>query len=161
MCGNAWFDLESWHALVLAHRLTDQARPLFFEFYSARELGSDGLHPEFVVTYKQVKRLRDFLAHNMAMKALPDEERLSVTWFHDSPMGRWMDEDRTRLNLGYLSEAVEVAEWLLDVAMWTFWKLGWNGNAQIKDSKGVVFSDAHAPSATPPHQLGVPLVEEA
>jgi hypothetical protein len=153
---NAWFNLESWHALVLASRLTDQTRPLFFEFYSERELGADGRHAEFVATYAQVKRLRDFLAHNMAMKALPDDERLSVTWFHDTDMGRWMDEDRTRLNLTFMTEAVEVVDWLLDVAVWTFWKLGWNGNAEIKGSKGIEFSDAYAPSVAPPHDLGVP-----
>ena len=157
MESKSWFNLESWHALVVASKLGDRTRPAFFEFYSERELGADGLHAQFVATYAQVKRLRDFLAHNMAMKALPDEERLSVTWFHDTDMGRWMDQDRTRLNLTFMTEAVEVVEWLLDVATWTFWKLGWNGNAEIKGSKGMIFSDSYVPSAVPPHDLGVPI----
>ncbi len=152
-----WFNEESWHGFVLARRLDDRTRPRFFEFYSQRELGYDGLHEHFVNAYKEVKRLRDFLAHNIAMRAKPDDERLIVNWFHTEPMGAFMEEDFTRLNLSFMSEAVEVAEWLLDIAMWTFWKLGWNGNAEIRDSKGIVFSDTYAPSAIPPHELGIPL----
>lgn len=159
MRDKSWFNEESWYALVLSTRLNDQSRPLFFEFYSKRELSEEGRHGEFVATYMRVKRLRDFLAHNMAMKALA-EERLSVVWFHDSAFGRWMEEDKTRLNLTFMTEAVEVADWLSDVAAWTMWRLGWNGNAKIEDSKGGVFSEEHAPPLSPPHQLGVPTDDE-
>lgn len=160
MRDKSWFNEESWHALVLSTRLNDQSRPLFFEFYSQRELPEDGRHGEFVATYMQVKRLRDFLAHNMYMRASSEEERLLVTWFHDTAFGRWMDEDKDRLNLVFMTEVVAVADWLSDVAAWTMWRLGWNGSAKIKDSKGVVFSAEHGPSLLPPHQLGVPTDDE-
>lgn len=155
MRGKPWFDEESWHALVLSTRLNDQSRPVFFELYSERELREQGRHGEFVAAYTQVKRLRDFLAHNMILQASP-EECLLVTWFHDTPFGEWMEEDATRLDLAFMTDAVEVAEWLSDVAAWTMWRLGWNGSAKIVDSKGIEFSDEHAPTLAAPHQLGVP-----
>lgn len=153
-----WFNELNTHAQVLSTRLNDQSRPFFFELFSTRELGATGLHAHYVETYQQVKRLRDFLAHNMSMKAL-SEERLAVGWFHDSSIGRWMEEDESRLDLAFLLRAVEVAEWLLDVATWTTWKLGFNGNAVIEDSKGMIYSDEHRPPVSPPHNLTVPVAE--
>lgn len=157
MRDKSWFNEASWHALVLSTRLNDQSRPLFFEFYSKRELPDEGRHDEFAATYTQIKRLRDFLAHNEYLRASSEEERLIVTWYHDTAFGRWMEEDKTRLNLTFMTEAVEVADWLSDVVAWTTWRLGWNGSAKIEDSNGVVFSDEHAPSPAPPHQLRVPV----
>lgn len=157
MRNKSWFSEESWHALVLSTRLNDKSRPLFFEFYSKRELPEEGRQDEFAATYQQVKRLRDFLAHNEYLRASVEEERLLVTWYHDTAFGRWMDEDKTRLDLTFMAAAVDVANWLSDVAAWTTWRLGWNGSAQVQDSSGVVFSDEHAPPFTPPHQLDVPV----
>lgn len=157
MRDKSWFNEESWHALVLSTRLNDQRRPLFFEFHSKRELPDEGRHDEFAATYTQIKRLRDFLAHNEYLRASSGEERLIVTWYRDTAFGRWMEEDKTRLNLTFMTEAVEVADWLSDVVAWTTWRLGWNGSAKIEDSNGVVFCDEHAPSPAPPHQLRVPV----
>ena len=156
MEGNGWFNLQSWHANVLAGKLADDSRPAYFELFSERELGTHGRHREWTRAYGEVKRLRDFLAHNMSLRAVPVNERLVVNWFHNTPFGEWMEQDPARLDIDFMLRALEVAEWMLDVVVWTTWRLGFNGNAVIRDTAGHPFSELNEPAFAPPHLLGVP-----
>lgn len=152
-----WFRLDSWHASVLASKLADDTRPPYFTVFCERELGDAGKHREFSGAYEEVRRLRNFLAHNMALNVHPGTEYLAVGWFHTEAFGPWLEEDKRRLDLAFMTSALEVAVWLVDVVVWTRWKLGHVKDA--RDTDDVLFSTSHEPSATPPQLLGVPLLE--
>ena len=114
------------------------------------------MHRDWARAYGEVKRLRDFLAHNMGLSVLKGEEQLVVTTFHGTAFRAWSVENPSRLDLAYMTQALQVAEWLLDVVVWTTWRLGYDWSDEVADSAGVAFGATHAPPFEPPHALGVP-----
>ncbi|WP_223624096.1 hypothetical protein [Microbacterium sp. EST19A] len=150
-----WFDVKTWHASVLAGKLNDDIRPVYFEFYCERELGESGKHRAFAASYEEIRRLRNFVAHNISLRAATDPERLAVGWFRDEPFGPWLDANRGGLDLAFMTKALELADWLADVVRWTSWRAS-GGYFREKDVRGVPFSDENEPPSEPPHTLGLP-----
>jgi hypothetical protein len=152
---HGWFDLDSWHANVLAAKLNDDTRPVYFEYYCERELGDTGKHRAFGASYEEIRRLRNFLAHNYSLRADAEAERLRFGWYKGEPFGPWLEANEAGFDLAFMRRALEVAEWLADVAKWTSWRVS-DGFYRENDKNGVEFSGDNEPASKPPQVLGLP-----
>lgn len=152
---NGWFDVKTWHASVLAAKLNDDTRPVYFEFYCERELGDVGKHREYAAAYEEIRRLRNFIAHNISLRVAEGPERLAVGWYRTEPFGPWFEANQDGLDLAFMKKALEIADWLADVARWTSWKVS-DGYFREHDVHDVPFSDENEPASEPPHVLDLP-----